>query len=265
MRVSDLICDAEAEGVTDFGLTDHLHTLYTLPDIAASREEYLDSNPSPHFHFGVEVSVISQWELDEIAAGRRDDVTYGLRTGGPAGGQLAISLSGEHIEQYGIEYVVGGVHWPMYVPLERNAVIRDYHRQYMFLASQPLVDIVAHPWWWMGHWQDEDGIYRTKPWFDGFEVIPQAMHDEFATAVVEDGKVVEINIGANLLNSEYPENFAGQYLDYLAALKAKGVSFAVGSDCHAAHYQVDLARVASMLESVGIGEEDLWGLPPRRP
>ena len=77
---------------------------------------------------------------------------------------------------------LAGTHWPMYVPLEREAVIRDYHRQNMFLATHPLVDIVAHPWWWMGHWMDRDGNFPAEPWFDDFDVIPRSMHQEFAAA-----------------------------------------------------------------------------------
>jgi plasmid stabilization system protein ParE len=33
--------ELEALGITDFGVTDHLHTAYNLPDMDASREEYL--------------------------------------------------------------------------------------------------------------------------------------------------------------------------------------------------------------------------------
>ena len=134
-------------GIRDFGLTDHVHTRLTLADIEASRRDYLACNPSPRFHFGIEVSCISQWELDEIAAGRRPDATYGLREGGPPGAPPAISITREDLDAMGAEYVVGGTHWPLYVPIERETVIRDYHRQNMFLAAHPLVDIVAHPWW----------------------------------------------------------------------------------------------------------------------
>ena len=72
----------------------------------------------------------------------------------------------------------------MYVPFELDAVIRDYHRQNMFLALHPLVTIVAHPWWWMGHWADGEGNYPAEPWLDDFACIPRSMHDEFAAATV---------------------------------------------------------------------------------
>lgn len=261
--VAHLLARAGEKGITDLGLTDHVHTRYNLPDLAASRKEYLACAPSPRFHFGVEVSCMSQWELDEIAAGRAENPVYGLREGGPAGGALAIGLTAEDIGHYGVEFVVGGTHWPMYVPLEREAVIRDYHRQNLFLAAHPLVDVVAHPWWWMGKWQDADGRYRTDPWLDDFSKIPASMHDEFAGAVREHQTVVEINLEAMLLTGCYVEAFKRQYLDYLAGLKARGALLCVGSDCHDADYHSDFATAAGMLESVGIAESDLWRLAPR--
>lgn len=262
IAVSDLVLEAKEQGISDFGLTDHIHTPYNLPDIARSHEEFLSTAPSPRFHFGVEASCVSRWEIEEIAGGKYDHPVYGLRSGGRPGCALAIGIALEDIERYQIEYVIGGTHWPMYMPMEREAVIRDYHRQNIFLATHPFVDIVAHPWWWMGHWQDDNGDYNAEPWFDDFGVIPKSMHDEFAAAAVEHGKVVEINISAILLNPHYPERFVRQYLEYLAELESRGVRLCVGSDCHSAHYEVDFDTVGQMLESVGIGG-NLWCLPPR--
>ena len=263
MIVSDLISAAEDKGIRDYGLTDHIHTEFNVPDLAKSLEEFLANNPPPNFHFGVEVSCVSRWEIDEVASGNYNSPVYGIRTGGPANEALAIGLNVEDIEDYSIEYVVGGTHWPMYVPMEREAIIRDFHRQNMFLATHPLVDIVAHPWWWHGHWQDSDGRYSTEPWFDDFSKIPDSMHREFAAAAVERHTAIEINISAILLNSGYPEPFKQQYLEYLAELKSQGVKLSIGSDCHSAHYKIDFEKTATMLDTVSMNDEDMWKLPPR--
>ena len=211
----------------------------------------------------MEVSCVSQWEIDEIATGKYKSPVYGLRSGGPANAPLAIGLTAEEIETYRIEYVIGGTHWPMYIPMEREAVICDFHRQNIFLATHPFVDIVAHPWWWHGHWQNSEGRYLAEPWFDDFNRIPKSMHNEFATAAIEHDKVVEINIQAMLLNPHYPKHFKQQYLEYLAELKSQRVKLCIGSDCHSAHYEVDFEAASLMLDSVGIKDEDLWRLPPR--
>ena len=261
--VADLVQEARERGIEDFGVTDHIHTPYNLPDLGRSRAEYLGSKPSARFHFGVEVSCVSRWEIEQVAKGVASNPVYGIRSGGPAGGELAIGITVRDVEAYGIEYVVGGTHWPMYVLLERDAVIRDYHRQNMFLAAHELVDIVAHPWWWHGHWQDTTGAFTGEPWFDDFNRIPRTMHDEFAALAVEHDRKVEINLWAMLLNALYPDRFKRQYLEYLAGLKSKGVRLCIGSDCHNAHYEADFDCASRMLQSVGIGEQDLWGLAPR--
>ena len=261
--IREITRGAERSGITDFGVTDHIHTAYNLPDLDASREEYLAAQPGSRFHFGVEVSVVSEWELGQLDRIEAEGLTYGLRSGGPAGAAPAIGLTEADIERLGIEYVVGGTHWPLYCAKERDEVIRDYHRQNMFLATNPMVDIVAHPWWWMGHWRDEDGRYTTDPWLDDFGKVPTSMHDEFAAAANENGTVVEINISACLMNGAYPESFGKQYLEYLSLLNELGVTFSIGSDLHAPTYEIEFPKVVEMIEPIGLRDEDLWRLPPR--
>jgi histidinol phosphatase-like PHP family hydrolase len=262
MNQAEFVTDAPACGLLDFGITDHLHTPYNMPDVEASRKIYDSVCSSPRFHFGIEVSCMSQWEIDEVATGQYENPVYGLRQGGPANGALAIGLTAEDIERLGIEYVVAGTHWPMYCPIEREAVIRDYHRQNMFLATHPLVTIVSHPWWWMGAWMDSDNMYRTDPWLDDFGRIPQSMHEEFAATVREHGKVVEINLEAMLLSPQYTESFARQYLEYIAWMRDAGVVLSIGSDCHSPRYtEIRLDNAATLLESVGFKDEMFWRMP----
>jgi histidinol phosphatase-like PHP family hydrolase len=264
MAVSTLIARAAELGIEDFGITDHVHTPFNWPDIEASRREFLANSPSCRFHFGIEVSCVSQWEIDEVATGRYKDPTYGVRQDGPPRAPLAISLTREQIVSTGIEYVIGGTHWPMYVPYEREAIIREFHRQNMFLVTHPLVTIVAHPWWWHTHWQEPDGRYITKPWLDDFKKIPQSIHDEFIDAVLQHRKIVEINLEGMLFNLGYSDAFKGQYLEYVAELENRRVPLSLGSDCHDANYNIGFERAARMLDSIGITEKDLWVLPPRR-
>jgi hypothetical protein len=125
----------------------------------------------------------------------------------------------------------------------------------------------------MGRWQDGDKMYRTDPWMDDFTRIPQSVHDEFASAVLEHDKVVEINLCAMLFNLTYTDHFKRQYLEYLADLDRRGVKLSIGTDCHNDCYigicrwhprcEVSLAAAERMLESVGIRGDRLWRLPPR--
>lgn len=191
-----LFAQIEASGITHYGISDHLHTAFNVPELEASRAEYDTLPPSPNRHFGVEVSVLREYDFSQNAAAANPS-PYGKCPGGPPD-TLAIYLPDELRERLRFDYVIGGAHWPLGVPepFDPMAVIRDYHRQYMFLATHPRVDIVAHPWWWMGAWRDEDGVYRSYPWLDDLRRIPQSLHDEFAAAVIQHGKAVEINAGA---------------------------------------------------------------------
>lgn len=261
--IKDLIRHASEKGIADLGFSDHVNIRSHLADLAASRKEFDEANPSPHVHFGVEISCMSQWELEQLATGDHGKPRAGIRSGGPPGAPVALPITAEDIERYHVDYVLGATHWPMYVPLERHAIIHDYHRQNMFLATHPLVDIVGHPWWWASGWQNPDGTITTKPWLDDFTVIPQSMHDEFAAAVIEQDKAIELNLDGLLLCNVYPDGFKRQYLDFMAGIKEKGVQLSIGSDCHSADYDVDFETASKMLDSVGIRDEDLWCLPPR--
>lgn len=247
-----------------YGVTDHIHTPFNLPDLVRSRAAWEACDPPPNFHFGVEASSVSQWELDQVAQGLAEPGTYGLRSGGPPGAAPALGLTEQHIADLHIEYVIAGTHWPLYVPMEPDAIIRDYHRQNMFLATHPLVDIVAHPWWCKIGWQSANRMYEGDPWFDDFGRIPQSMHDEFAAAAIQHGKAIEVNVEAMLLNPEYTLPFRRQYVDYLAGLHARGVVLSLGSDCHSARYDIRMEEAAAMLAEVGLDQLQWWRLPDRQ-
>lgn len=248
MLVSDMITGAHEKGIERFGITDHIHTPYNYPDIDASRKEF-DKNRTSGFYFGVEVSCVSEWELNKVKNGDYiGDITYGIRKGGPAGGKLAISLDEELINNYPIEFVVAGTHWAMYTDISADEIIKDYHRQNMFLAQHPLVDIVAHPWWYYGPCKDG--------WTEDFDIIPKSIHREFAHACIENDKLLEINIAANLLSVRYSEKFKSQYTEYLLYMKELGVKFSIGSDCHNEFYNLDMQAASDRLEKAGFCKSD---------
>ena len=247
-------------GIARGGLSDHLHCARNVPALEAARREYDALEPGDGFHFGLEVSCLREYDLQRNREAGADAHIYGVWDDGPEG-LLAVYLPDELCARLGFEYVIGGAHWPLGAPLERDAVIRSYHRQNMFLAQHPRVNIVAHPWWWMGAWKDGDGMYRTRPWLDDFTCIPRTMHEEFAAAVRERGKFVEINAGAILLNETYPPHFRRQYLDYLARLREAGVRFALGSDSHDIGYRPRIDRIAAELDAIGLTPAELWSGP----
>ncbi|MGC8976413.1 MAG: PHP domain-containing protein [Candidatus Ratteibacteria bacterium] len=265
IKVKDLIKKTEEKGILYYGISDHFHTIINLPDIVNSRKEYEESNPPSNFYFGIEVSVVSKWEIEEIEKNREKykDAIYGIRRGGPSWAEPAVGIDEEIIKKLKIEYVIGGVHWPLYVEYERESIIKDYHRQLIFLASHPLIDIIAHPWWWMGKWE-ENGMYLEKPWFDNFSIIPESMHNEFIFCVKKNKKLVEINLEAMILTKKYPLKFKYQYLEYLKKLEENGVVLCIGSDCHSPYYDIDFEKAEKLLDWAGIKVENLSSIKERR-
>ena len=262
MPICDFADELGKKGVRGYGVTDHFHTPYNLPDIVASRKAFLACSPPAHFHFGIEVSCVSQWEIDEIATGRHEAPAYGLRSEmPPADSPTTIAITAEDIATYGIEYILGASHWPIHAPLDVQAQIAEHHSQNMFLACHPMVDIVAHPWYWSGFWRAKGHGVET-PWFGKFQKLPRTMHQEFAAAAVQHGTAVEINLRSIILREFNLPDYKRQYLEYLAFLQSERVQLFVGSDCHSATYDIDLERACAMLDSVGIAGP-FWELPPR--
>ena len=239
MTFEDLITDAKNMGITDFGVSDHYHTSYQEPDIAASRAEYdaaLERHPElkGHFHFGIEATVISKWEADKVRRGDydpSDPPEYGIRVGGPAGAPVIFDFDDEFMEKYKIDYVVAGMHWPMYCGVDTDTLLKEYHRQYMFCATHPYSTIMAHYFWW------DDCLYEScwnmpglkNPFLD-FSVIPHSMRDELTSALKENNVAFEIN--HCMFYKNMPKSFVDEYLGWVSDIQKDGVTLSFGSDCH---------------------------------
>ena len=260
MPMAALPAAAEQLGIAQYGVTDHLNTQFNRPFIANSRRDYdavLAENPAlkGRFHFGVEASCVSAWEIDKIRRGDYEgEPVWGIRSGGPAGAALALDIDKAFIEEFGIAYVVGGVHWPMYCAADRHAVLEDYHRQYLFMARHALVDILAHWLWWNPMLSIRDGI--ACPFLD-FGAIPARMKEELAQALLKNGTAFEINIGEFLMKQPfYSSEFMRGYLAYAARLQALGVTLSIGSDTHQRDYfaynRDQFTQACEMMEAAGI-------------
>ncbi len=265
--MAKLLAAIEACGITHYGITDHLHGTMNVAQLEASRREFDSLPDSPSRYFAVEVSCLREWDVQQTAAAEPEQRSRWFWPGGPENRLTLPLLDEELIERLGISYVIGGAHCPLGVPEpydDEDAVIRSYHRQNMFIATHPLADIVAHPWWWgLGYLSKDDPRYHTFAWTGDFNCIPLSMHDEFAAAAVEHGTAVEINASASLVNPNYPDTFRSQYRDYLAYLKERGVQFSLGSDSHSWVDEDDVYTPHTQyleedLQWLGIGTDELW-------
>jgi len=261
MEFETLINDAKKYGITDFGVSDHYHTRIQEPDIAASRAEYekaLEKHPElkGHFHFGIEATLVSQWEVDKIARGEYEELpVYGFRHGGPAFAPVIFDFDEEFIEKYKIEYIVTGMHWPMYAPSDEQSLLKEYHRQYMYAATHPFTNILAHYTWY------DKGIYPgvENPFVD-FSKVSETMRSELKHALLENNVAFELN---NFIFKEegIPETFIDSYLGWVSDLQKGGVVLSFGSDCHSKDLSgSEYDKVAAIFKHYGIKTEDFFCL-----
>ena len=265
MTFEDLVSEAKELGITDFGVSDHYHTTIQGADIAASRMEYEETllrHPElkGHFHFGMEATLVSKWEAEKIARGEYDELpVYGFRSGGPKNAEVCFDFDEEFMEKYKIEYVIAGMHWPMYCDIDTESVVKEYHRQYMYAATYPFTDILAHYMWCDVHlftnvWNIKD---FKNPLAD-FNVIPFSMKDELKAALKENNVAFELNNW--LFNDNLGERFIASYLDWVSELQSSGIKIAFGSDNHSPNLKdlCDYKKIDQACRKHGIKSDEFY-------
>jgi histidinol phosphatase-like PHP family hydrolase len=262
--MANLSREMEELGMLQYGVSDHYHSRYNYPNLASARNEFLEARKTSAFHFGAEVSVMSRWECEKIAAGDyvRDDLTpvYGIREGLPPDAEYHLDMNADDVKTLGLEYVIGGCHWPLHFPGTQSQLIDDYYEQLMYLATHPLVDIVAHPWWSLEMIDIGKGFCKIRKPYDFaiFEKIPQRFFENLGQAFVDNGKLAEINAGM-IIPRVSTEDYARRYLKMLVGWKEQGVRFSFGDDLHEEHFNRHVFSAAeAMLTHAGFTEEDFY-------
>ncbi len=248
LHVADLISQAEKQGLTDFGLADHVNAPSWIHYLKASRELVLQFR-RPNFHFGIELTTISGY-LEQYD--RAHGTTEGYTHPGTAGvDPIAFPLTAEELNECGVEYVIGAEHWLLNAPRTQSGVVKEMHRQNLFCACSPLVDIVGHPYCMYGTFEDPTG--HQVPFHD-FSIIPQSMHEELYDACVRNNTMMEINVGH--FSDNLPENYKRRYAEFVRGAFEKGVKMTIGTDCHGPKYTDTNDIYEKYLSPVGFRAED---------
>ena len=273
--ISHIVDAAKENGFKHFGISDHLHTRFNMPDIEIARREFLEYGHVDGFHFGVEISCATAWECEKIAKrdyascftcevnGRKFQTMTpidGVMYGGPAGGPLQLDITKEDIERLGIEYLIGGVHKPNYTDQNPKDMIDDFFNQSCFLIKHEFIDILAHPWEMLSFWSGWSVVTKDPAdiRYDAFGMIPQEYWDEMAKLLKENNTLAEIN-----LNFKLPENVLHLLMEHFAEWRDKGIKFTYGSDLHIAPYEVKrLHQTEDILDKYGFTEND-FALPSK--
>ncbi len=224
--VASIVANTAEFGIHSYGLTDHVNFPSWLHYLELSGSLHA-KHQVPGFHFGVELTVITaemasydrqQGSID----GFRDQHDYKKFS------SYELPLNQEELDGAGVEYVLAAAHG-IFTEAEQDAFINDYHQQQMFLAQDPRVTIIGHPWWAPFEYKDRNGATVT---FTDFSIVPTSMHDEFAAAMIENGKFMEMNVGAFITSTRFPESFKRQYVEFVRSMFEKGVKLTLGTDQH---------------------------------
>ena len=238
-------------GIERLGITDHLnfndHAFLgdlhrSVADVKALQTEF------PQLVLGVELTPLEQPLFDYIARTGTREGYEPPATDKPYA--ITLPLTREELKARGVRYAVGASHWRVdlpharRLPLDRDDIIREWHRQQLWLACDDRVTVLGHPWY-IGQ-----GL-----WYDDFSVIPRSMNDEIAAAVKQNGKYVECCEGM-LCDPKATERFRHQYAEFLRELFEMGIPLTYGSDSHSV-YAPDVKAAEKYLLSAGFRDGDI--------
>jgi histidinol phosphatase-like PHP family hydrolase len=271
LHLPEIIKGCQELGFEHFGLADHLHTAFNMPDIEISKKEYDEYGLVKGFHFGIEVTCATKWECEMIA--KREFASCftcqvlgkpfqtmtpidGIMFGGPAGGPLQVDLTKEDIQRLGIQYVIGGVHKPNYSELTFKEILEDWYNQSCFLVNNPIVDIIAHPWEGIPFWSGDNIVNRNSTQdFELYLKIPQEYWNNLGDLIVKNNKLAEIN-PAIIFRDIIPEKVRYAVIEKMAAWKEKNVKFTFGSDSHCKYDVENIIKYDKVLSEFGFKESD---------
>lgn len=267
-------------GMTEFGLSDHYHTAYNLCDIQSAANDFRCCKRPAEFHFGIELTCMAKWECDAIRQGKYeflgDDPVYGLRYNEPpenADFSPCLDIDEATLKQLGVEYTIGGAHWPRKVTRTFEEACDDIFVQMMFLAENPLVDILAHPWYtlsvahsWDG-WMGMTGQPKFSRAFVDESVyakIPTWMNEKLGETLIRNGTLMEINV-SDLAGGDSTSESKDTRWRMLSSWREMGVKFVFGTDQHSEHCNKTLIQASELLlDLYGFKEEDfVFGFPKK--
>ena len=255
LPLETLIARGREIGLRRFGVTDHAN--YNdekfLGDLRASAENVKRMQADcPELMLGVELTPIAKPEFDYIAkTGTREGYVAPIQD---TPYDIELAATKQELMELGVRYAIGAAHWRVDVADRHNAdnspdnLIKEWYRQQMWLACDPRVTILGHPW------------YNGKAvWYEDFSVIPHSMNMDIAAALKENGKYVECNV-CMVCAGKASDRFHHQYAEFLRELFEMGIPITYGSDCHGkpeGKYPDRRAAAEAILSAAGFRDGDI--------
>ena len=255
LSLDTIATEAQKQGLRMVGITDHVNfnDEKFLSDLRNSVDGVKQAQKKyPFLVLGVELTPIEKSEFDYIAkTGTREGYVAPVQN---APFDIELAVSKEELMAMGVRYAIGASHWRVdlpnarKLPVDRDACIREWYRQQMYLACDERVTILGHPWY-----------HGRGVWYEDFSVIPHTMNMDIAAALKENGKYVECNShffcrDRGVMPSE---KFKHQYAEFLRELFEMGIPVTYGSDEHDNYHDTLRPVVERYLFEAGFRDGDI--------
>lgn len=232
MTFSNIASQSTELGINVVAVTDHLMKPEDVDDLRTTRRDILNFRVKGHkscILFGVEVC--------EIAA---DGSTL---------------LDKVLTEEMCFEVVIGGVHethMPHSASLGNVAIMQ--HRHHLIMMENPLIDILAHPWWL----DKSEFESLCIEWPTDMSFIPETLTVELAKASRSTNTYIEISTMSGLCNKDTSPKFKKDLLEYYRLLNREGALFAIGTDTHELSEMSTFSTASDLIKAIGINEDRMW-------
>lgn len=230
MKIPAILERCRELGRTSIAITDHCDSEVELQKNRLIRQELEYTDPAGlEIFFGCELSA-----LDSDA-------------------RLALDEEGKNRE--GFEIVIGAPH--SVGPADGASVLQLIERLVELMckvAANPIVDVLAHPWWLNGR----EFINQFQGKFTTLEMVPDELTRKLAETCIRHRTAIELNGTGILAAFDGPAGLRDSYPAYVARLVELGCTIALGSDAHDIRDIETVALVQKVLEEIRIPGAQLW-------
>jgi len=228
MTISAIIESARRRGLESIAVTDHLNERRFLGEHEKIRADLQTADRGNlEIFVGIELDVIP---------GRELPCDEGV------------------MEKNGFQFAIGGPHGAYIERFSPSELVKVQHRLHLEAISNPLIDVLVHPWWF----ERNDFEAAAFPWFKDMSFLPPAVARELAAAAKQHNTAIEISSSAIFSNAKYPELFKRQYIDYLGLLAAEGAVFSTASDAHDISRMDTLSDLDDVVTRLGLRDSQLY-------
>jgi histidinol phosphatase-like PHP family hydrolase len=229
LTVPAIIQRAKERHLTSIAITDHLNSLDMLDNFRLIKRDIEQVETDLEVWFGAELNFMGcdgEWPY---SAAIRDE--------------------------YGFQVAIGGIHSAYTDTQDPVELIDLQHRHHMRTLTDPLVDVLVHPYWF----GDGDISQRSDAWWDRLmEEFPDDRITELAQASAAHGTAIEVNCAAIFYCPRYSNRFKAAYIEFLRRLAARGALFTTASDAHDINELGISTYAEGVLDGIGVPETQIW-------